>query len=144
MKQFCKPLSWPVATLSPLCGERAGREAITMLLVLLLAGCVSKKQAELQAHQAYMAGQTQAAKQWQAEKPPQVVVQGPVSNHVIPWTEGLTLAQAIVDANYTGFMTPKFVRVVRNGQLIETLKGVDLLHHEDVPLEAGDIVNIVP
>ncbi|MGD0816093.1 MAG: hypothetical protein ABSA83_21075 [Verrucomicrobiota bacterium] len=117
---------------------------VTLCIVLLFAGCVSKKQAELQAHQAYMAGQAQAAKQWQAEKPPQVVVQGPVSNHIIPWTEGLTLAQSIVDANYTGFMTPKFVRVVRNGQLIESLKGIDLLHHEDVPLEAGDIVNIVP
>ena len=114
-------------------------------VVLLLAGCVSKKQAELQAHQAYMAGQAQAAKQWQAEKPPQVVVQGPVSNHVIPWTEGLTLAQ-LDDAQAMAdrVMTPKLVRVVRNGQLIESLKGIDLLHHEDVPLEAGDIVNIVP
>jgi hypothetical protein len=117
---------------------------ILSLLALLLAGCVSKKQADLQAREAYMAGQAQAAKQWQSQQPPQVVVQGPVRNRVVPWTEGLTLAKAIVDADYTGFMNPKLVRVIRNGLMIEEIKGIDLLHGRDVPLEAGDIVNIVP
>jgi hypothetical protein len=117
---------------------------ILILLVLVLGGCVSKKEAERKAREAYTAGQAQAAKQWQAQQPPQVVVQGPVSNHVIPWTEGLGLAQAIVNAEYTGFMTPKHIRVIRNGQMIGELKGIDLLHHQDLPLEAGDIVEIVP
>ena len=71
-------------------------------------------------------------------------MQGPVRNPVVPWTEGLTLAQAIVDADYTGFMNPKLVRVIRNGQIIEEMKGIDLLHHQDVPLETGNIVDIVP
>jgi hypothetical protein len=132
------------ATLSPLCGERAGRGAISILLVLLLAGCVSKKQADLQARQAYMAGQAQAAKEWQAKRPPEVVVRGPVRNPVVPWTEGLTLAKAIVDADYTGFMNPMLVRVTRNGLIIEEMKGADLLHGRDVPLQPGDIVDIVP
>jgi hypothetical protein len=115
-----------------------------ILLILGLAGCVSKKEAELKAHDAYMAGQAQATKQWQAQQPPEVFVQGPVRNPVVPWTEGLTLAQAIVDADYTGFMNPVLVRVIRNGQMIEEMKGIDLLHHHDVPLEPGDIVAIVP
>jgi PBP1b-binding outer membrane lipoprotein LpoB len=114
-----------------------------LLLVFLLSGCVSRQQAESKAQQAYMAGQAQAAKQWQSQQLPEVVVRGPVRNPVVPWTEGLTLAQAIVDADYTGFMNPILVRVIRNGQMIEEMKGIDLLHHHDVPLEAGDIVEIV-
>lgn len=91
-----------------------------------------------------MAGQAQAAKQWQSQRPPEVVVRGPVRNPVLPWTEGLTLAKAIVDADYTGFMNPILVRVIRNGVMIEEMKGIDLLHGRDVPLEPGDIVDIVP
>jgi len=121
-----------------------GRGAISIFLVLFLAGCVSKKQADLQAREAYMAGQAQATKQWQAEHSPEVTVQGPVRNRVVPWTEGLTLAKAIVDADYTGFMNPVLVRVIRNGIIIEEMKGSDLLHGRDFPLEAGDIVDIVP
>ena len=120
------------------------RQVIGILLVLFLAGCVSKKEAELKAHEAYMAGQAEAAKQWQSQQLPEVMVQGPVRNHVVPWREGLTLAQAIVEADYTGYMNPILVRVIRNGQMIEEMKGIDLLHHHDVPLEAGDIVDIVP
>jgi hypothetical protein len=117
---------------------------ILFLLVLLLTGCVSKKEAEMQARQAYLAGQQQAAKQWQAERPPQVVVRGPVRNPVVPWEEGLGVAKAIVTADYTGFMNPVLVRVIRNGQMVQEMKGSDLLHHQDFPLEPGDIVDIVP
>jgi hypothetical protein len=120
------------------------RQVVVILLVVSLAGCVSKKEAELKAQQAYMAGQAQAAKQWQSQRPPEVVVRGPVRNPVLPWTEGLTLAKAIVDADYTGFMNPILVRVIRNGVMIEEMKGIDLLHGRDVPLEPGDIVDIVP
>jgi hypothetical protein len=144
MKRLQEPLSRPAATLSPLCGERAGRGAIGILLVLCLAGCVSRKQADLQAREAYLAGQAQATKQWQAEHPPEVIVQGPVRNRVVPWTEGLTLAKAIVDADYTGFMNPVLVRVIRDGQMIDEMKGSDLLHGRDVPLKPGDVVDIVP
>jgi hypothetical protein len=117
-----------------------------IILVLLLAGCVSKKEAELRERQAYMAGQQQSGQQSQSrpQGSPQVIVQGPVRNHVIPWDENLTLAQAIVDADYTAFINPKHIRVIRNGQMIEELRGIDLLHRQDFPLEAGDIVDIVP
>jgi hypothetical protein len=115
-----------------------------LFLVLLLTGCVSKKEAEMQARQAYMEGQQQAAKQWQAERPPEVIVHGPVRNPTVPWVDDLSLAQAIVDADYTGFMNPILIRVIRNGQMVEEMKGIDLLHHQDFPLEPGDIVDIVP
>jgi hypothetical protein len=118
--------------------------AISLLLVLLLAGCVSKKDADLRARQAYMEGQAQAAKQWQSQRPPMVVVRGPVRNPSVPWTEEMTLAKAIVAADYTGFMNPILIRVIRDGQMIEEIKGIDLLHGHDVPLQAGDLVDIVP
>jgi hypothetical protein len=117
---------------------------ILSLLVLCVAGCVSKKEAEKQARQAYLAGQQQAARQFQSQRPPQVMVQGPVRNPVVPWVEDLTLAKAIVDADYTGFMNPILVRVIRNGQMVVEMKGSDLLHHQDFALEPGDIVDIVP
>jgi hypothetical protein len=41
-------------------------------------------------------------------------------------------------------MNPILVRIIRNGQMIEEVKGIDLLHGHDTPLEPGDIVDIVP
>ena len=117
---------------------------ISSLLVLFLAGCVSQREAGLEARQAYMAGQQQAAQQQRAQQPPQVTIRGPVRNPVVPWVENMTLAKAIVDADYTGFMNPILVRVIRNGQMVEEMKGIDLLHGHDFPLEAGDMVEIVP
>lgn len=115
---------------------------ILFSLLLLITGCVSKREANLEKQQAYLAGQ-QAAQRSQSPPPPQVTVQGPVQNPVIPWTPDLTVAKAIVDANYTGFMTPVFVRVIRKGQMVEELKGVDLLHHQDFPLEPGDLIILI-
>jgi hypothetical protein len=118
--------------------------AIFTLLLLVLTGCETKKEAEMQAREAYMEGQAQAAKQWREQQPPQVFMRGPVRHPAVPWTDGLTLAQAIVAAEYTGYMNPIFIRVIRNGQMVEEMKGIDLLHHHDFPLEAGDVVDIVP
>jgi hypothetical protein len=118
--------------------------AILSLLVLLLAGCVSKREADIRARDAFIAGQQQAAKQSQSQQTPQVIMRGPVQNSLVPWEEGLTLAKAIVTADYTGFMNPILIRVIRNGQVIQEMKGIDLLHGHDVPLEPGDVVDIVP
>jgi hypothetical protein len=41
-------------------------------------------------------------------------------------------------------MNPLIIRVLRNGQVVREFKGVDLLHHEDMELENGDTVIIVP
>ena len=104
---------------------------------------MSRAEADRRARQAYLAGQQEAAKQWQAERPKEIMVRGPVRNPVVPWEEDLTVAKAIVDAEYTGFMNPVFVRVIRDGQMVEELKGIDLLHHQDFPLQPGDIVDII-
>ncbi len=127
-----------------------GRKVILFLMLALLtgAGCVSEKKARDQARQAYLAGQQQAmmqsAQRARLQQGPVVFVQGPVRNPVVPWEEGMTLSQAIVKAEYTAFMNPLLVRVIRNGQIAGEYKGIDLLHHEDMPLEDGDTVLIVP
>ncbi len=113
---------------------------IFSLLALLLAGCESRTKAQLDAQRAYIAGQRQAAQPGQTQQPPRVYVRGHVRNSTVPWTDDLTLSKAIVAADYTGFMNPVNVRVIRNGQIAEDMRGIDLLHGRDAPLQPGDIV----
>jgi hypothetical protein len=126
------------------------RTAVLSLLLAVLAGagCVSQNKAREQAREAYMAGQQQAMRAAQQSREeqhgPVVFVKGPVRNPVVPWEEGMKLSQAIVQADYTSFMNPMLVRVLRNGQVAGEFKGIDLLHHEDMELEQGDTVLIVP
>ena len=116
-----------------------------LLVMLAAAGCASRKKEQLAARQAYIAGQEQAlqtAVRAQQQQGPVVYVQGPVRNPVVEWKEGMTLSQAIVAAEYTAFMNPELIRVLRNGQVAGQFKGIDLLHHQDMDLEAGDTVII--
>jgi hypothetical protein len=117
-----------------------------LLAVVAGAGCVSQKKAQLEAQQAYLAGQEQgmhAAMQAQQQQGPVVFVQGPVRNAVVAWQEGLKLSQAIVAADYTGYRNPELIRVLRNGQVAGEFKGIDLINREDMELEAGDTVLII-
>jgi hypothetical protein len=118
-----------------------------LLAVMAGAGCVSHKKAQWEAQQAYMAGQAQAmqaATQVRPQRGPAVFVQGSVRNAAVEWQEGMKLSQAIVAAEYTGFMNPSLIRVLRNGQVVGEFKGIDLLHHQDMALEEGDTVLIMP
>jgi hypothetical protein len=120
---------------------------LILALSILATGCVTKKKAQMEARQAYANGQLQALQaqqRAQMAQGPVVFVQGPVQNPVVPWHDGMTLSQAIVDANYTAFMNPNLVRVLRNGQVVGELKGIDLLHHQDIDLQPGDNVIISP
>ncbi len=125
-----------------------------MLLAFLLiaaTGCVSQKKANERAREAYMQGQQQAMQtamqtrqDQQAAEGPVVYVQGPVRHSQVPWEEGMKLSQVVAAAEYTGFMNPRHIRLLRNGQLAGELKGVDLLRHQDLDVEKGDTVLVVP
>jgi len=109
-----------------------------LLMPLLISGCVSKGKAEAQARAAFLAGQQQAAQQMQALGPT-VSIMGPVKNKLIPWTAGLTLAQAVVAAQYYGAKDPTEITIIRDGEQIR----VDphrLLGGEDLPLQPRDVV----
>jgi hypothetical protein len=117
------------------------RLLVPVFLALLAAGCVSKSKARAEAQKAYMAGQQAAVARMQAQH--NVTVNGQVRNPLVPWTEDLTLAKAIVAADYYGKTAPGSIIVVHNGvgrryDAKEVLKGDDML------LAPGDVVQILP
>jgi hypothetical protein len=123
--------------------------AIPIGLVLVSAaflstGCVSKFKAEAQVRMAYLAGQQAAFQQVQQQqnRGPGVTLIGPVQNPLVNWTEGLTLSRAIVVAVYTAPADPKTIVIRRNGKEIP-VDPKRLLNGDDVPLESGDIVQLL-
>jgi hypothetical protein len=103
--------------------------AVLSLGFVLLCACSSPRQ------------QPQAAMPM-AEQKPTVFVRGNVRNPAIPWTEDLTVARAIVAAEYNALFDPLRILVVRQGQTYE-IKPRDLLRgREDFPLDPGDLIVI--
>jgi hypothetical protein len=119
--------------------------AIVVLLSILFlsaSGCETKSRARLEAQQAYVAGQEQVLQQ-SRPKPQIVTVTGPVRNSIIPWTEDMTLSKAYKAAEYTGYIRPRLLRITSEGQTAE-IKFSLLLDGRDMPLEPGDIIEVVP
>ncbi|HVV02469.1 MAG TPA: hypothetical protein VHH88_13965 [Verrucomicrobiae bacterium] len=113
-------------------------------LVLALQGCVSRKAAKAQAHEAFLAGREQALSEVLRQRAgPSVNVIGPVTTPVLAWTEGLTVAKAILDAGYHGQGEPRQITILRSGYAI-SVDPQQLLSGQDVPLQAGDILQITP
>ncbi len=110
-----------------------------------LSGCVSKSAAQAEARAAFVAGQQQAMQNMierQAEGPTVSFV-GPVRNILVPWTANLTLAKAVVAADYFGKGDPSEIIICRSGQQIP-VDPKKLLTGEDVPLMPRDVVEIKP
>jgi hypothetical protein len=107
---------------------------------LLIAGCVSKTKAKLNAQQAYITGQQHAMMTMQQNQNA-VQIRGNVKNTTIPWTEGLTVAKAIVAAEYQGTHDPASVIIIRHGTGTE-IKASDLLQGQDEPVQPGDLIEI--
>ena len=119
-----------------------------MLLLLAVAGggCVSKSKANAQARKAYIAGQQETMMRMQQMQTqgqgPCVTVNGEVRNHVVPWTEGLTLAKALVAADYLGAADPAQIIILRNG-VGKRVEPKQLLSGVDIPLQPGDVVHLL-
>src|ERR1043166_2735064 len=131
-----------------------GRELILLRRVLMgacllalwpfvFSGCVTKASAQAQARAAFLAGQQQALERMQQTQArgPTVTFIGQVKNSPIPWTLNLTLAKAIVAAEYYGPTDPKQIVLVRDGKEIP-FDPKTLLSGEDVPLQPSDVVEI--
>jgi hypothetical protein len=116
--------------------------AFLSILLSFTTGCETKSRARLEARQAYVEGQEQALAQ-SRPKPAIVTVTGPVRNRIIPWTEDLTLAKAIVAAEYTAYLNPRLIRVIRDGQATD-IKPSALLSGHDMPLQPGDTIQVLP
>jgi hypothetical protein len=73
---------------------------------------------------------------------PLVWIRGDVKNPAVPWNDQLTLARAIVAAEYKGLWDPHVIMIIRQGQTYR-VKPRDLLSGRDDPaLEPGDTVVI--
>ena len=70
-----------------------------------------------------------------------MLVRGDVRNPVIPWTEDLTLARAILAADYVGRWDPHSINLIR-GRRSKRFSTSMLLAGADTDLEPGDIIEI--
>jgi hypothetical protein len=110
-------------------------------MVIAFGGCVTKSKAKADAQAAFLAGQQQAMMRMAQPHAAIVTFIGPVRNPTVPWSEDLTLAKAIVESGYAAPSDPKQIMIVRNGQAIP-VDPQKLLSGEDVPLVAGDLVQL--
>jgi hypothetical protein len=120
------------------------RTAAVPILIfgIVLAGCTTKTTADAKARAAFLAGQQKAL----AAKtdPNSVWVVGNVQNPLIPWTQELTLAKAIIAAEYRGVGDPSQIVLLRNGQPSVFVSATQLLNGFDLPTEPGDRIEIRP
>ena len=117
--------------------------AASVVAVIFTTGCTTKSAARLKAQNAFLAGQNEALRQSAAAQFNGVTVLGAVQRSQVPWVVGLTLAQAIATANYTGDVAPKHIIITRQGESAALDANV-LLNGTDIPLEAGDVVELGP
>ena len=114
---------------------------IIAVLAGLVTGCTSKSKARAQAQNAYLAGQNAALQS--TLQTTGVTVIGPVQNTHVPFVAGLTLAQALATAYYTGPGTPSQIILTRKGE-DATLDPNDLDRAAQFMLEPGDLITLKP
>jgi len=114
---------------------------LILIFATALAGCTTKSKSKKDARAAFMAGQNSAMRAM-----PQgltVSISGPVQNHVVQWTEELTLAKAIVIAEYQEQRNPREILIRRGGEEFRIHPNA-LLKGEDIPLQPRDEITINP
>ena len=113
-----------------------------VLVLATCGGCTTRSKADAEARGAYLAGQHDAMMQAQQQaRGPGVTFTGPVKKPFVAWSDGLTLAAAILSTEYYGVADPRSIVIRRNGQQIR-IDPKRLLRGEDFPLEPGDEVDI--
>lgn len=113
-----------------------------LLLPFVLAACTTQKKAKADAHRAFIAGQQEALRRLQqAPAANAVTINGPVRHPQVAWTPGLTLSQAIIAAEYLAERDPLEILLVRGGLAYRYEPG-QLLSGRDIPLEAGDVIQL--
>ena len=108
------------------------------VVALAFSACTTKSGARRDAEAAFQSGQQLGQQQQQ----PMVYFRGYVRRPAVPWVEGLTLAQALVQADYTGALDPRVITVTRGGELHRIDVRRLLNGREDPLLEPGDLIEI--
>ena len=107
-----------------------------IIATLSAVGCKSK-QVKGQAPPPVYADPAAAMQQAQGV----VHVRGDVRNRIIHWSDDLTLAGALVEADYIGRMNPLSVTVTR-GRKVTRFSAAGLLSGRDMFLQPGDVIDI--
>jgi hypothetical protein len=113
-----------------------------LLIGIAVTGCVSKSKSNAKARAAFFAGQQQGAATQNNSN--SVWVVGNVRTPIVPWTEDLTLAKALIEADYLGAGDPSQVVLLRTGQPAVYVNARQLLTGFDLPVLAGDRIEIRP
>lgn len=116
---------------------------LLVLTLCFLTGCVSKRAAEARARAAFLSGEQQEVTMRRRAQiqGPTVTVLGEVRNELVPWTADLTLASALVEAEYYGRTDPTSITIQRDGKEIPC-DPRRLLTGQDVPLEPNDVIQL--
>ena len=115
---------------------------LLLLPLVAISGCVSTSKAKAQARAAFQAGRQQVLQQQIQAQTQVVLIRGDVKNPVVPWKDGLSLANAILAAEYQSRVDPREIVVTRKGESFR-LDPNELLHGADMTLEPGDVVDIL-
>ena len=120
------------------------RLLIFLLLALVAAsGCTTKSQARSNARAAYNAGRAQAYQQALEDQRTSIRVIGSVRNPELPWTDEMTLMEALVAAECTDRRNPRQIILIRKHEPIPVNMKA-FLNGEDVLLQPGDTIEIHP
>ena len=112
---------------------------VVVFLLAAVSGCTTKSAARREAQAAFQAGQQQAVQQQSLGTSIRVV--GDVKNTLIEWRDGLSLSQAIVEAEYQSERDPVDIVIIRRGQII-SINPKRLLRGHDELLEPGDRIEL--
>jgi|ERR1043166_1351018 hypothetical protein len=115
------------------------KQLALLLVAATVGGCVSKSKSQLRSYQAYQAGQREAGGGTQARV---VNIIGNVKNHLVNWSDDLTLTKALVAAEYQGLRDPRQIWVKRGAERYPINVKALLAGNEDPPLEPGDIIEL--
>lgn len=118
--------------------------SLGLLLVTLAAGgCASRAKSEAKARAAFAAGQQQGMMQVLETRRTSIRVIGSVRYPEIPWLDELTLAEALVAAEYTSRRDPRQIVIIRRGERLP-VDPQALLRGEDFLLAPGDTIELHP
>ena len=117
------------------------RPCLGLLLGVALgvSACTSASKARRDAQAAFEAGQRQAQ---QAQQNPVVYFRGPLRKLTVPWTEDLTLAKALLQAEYTGLWDPHRITLTRQGETYRIDPKRLLSGQDDRLLKPDDLIEV--
>lgn len=114
---------------------------ISTLIGGLLTGCLTRSGARREAQKAMFEEQYREEMEKQREEPA-VWFRGDIRHPRVPWKEGLTLAEALEEAEYTWNWDPHLLTLTRAGQ-IHSVNIRRLLRGQENPeLEPGDVIEV--